>query len=277
MNISTHSRSIEHKRPMANTILPGLLSLLITAGSVFAQDPNEKGRAIAEQVDQRTRGFGDYTADLEMILRSADNKASVRTLHIAVLEMTDDGNRSLIVFDTPEDIRGTALLTHSHPERQDDQWLYLPAVKRVKRISANNRSGAFMSSEFSYEDFSERILDNYTYRYLGDETCAQQECFVIEQKPKSMKSSGYRRLVAWIDKVEYRTLKVDYYDRRDACFKTLLLEQYQAFEDRFWRSLAMKMVNHQTGKSTDMIWSNVTFKTGLTQRDMNQTRLTRTR
>ncbi len=78
--------------------------------------------------------------------------------------MSDDGDKSLFVFDEPRDVQGTAFLIHAHREDADDQWLYLPALKRVKRISSANRSGSFMGSEFAYEDMTAQEVEKFTYR-----------------------------------------------------------------------------------------------------------------
>ena len=78
---------------------------------------------------------------MRMVLRDRQGRESVRQMRFKVLEMQEDGDRSLFVFDQPRDVQGTALLTHAHINTQDDQWLYLPALKRVKRINASSRSG----------------------------------------------------------------------------------------------------------------------------------------
>ena len=115
--------------------------------------------------------FGNFTARQVMVLRNKQGQESRRQLHIKVLEVADDGDKSLTVFDEPRDVKGTALLTHAHKQEADDQWLYLPALKRVKRISSSNKSGSFMGSEFAYEDMSAQEVEKFTYRYLRDEPC----------------------------------------------------------------------------------------------------------
>ncbi len=133
--------------------------------------------------------------------------------------MSDDGDKSLFVFDEPRDVQGTAFLIHAHREDADDQWLYLPALKRVKRISSANRSGSFMGSEFAYEDMTAQEVEKFTYRYLRDEPCGDSTCTVTERFPVDKKSS-YRRQLVWRDQDERRIRKVEYYDRKDAHLKT---------------------------------------------------------
>lgn len=115
-----------------------------------ASDAAARGLAVAEAADLADAGFSDSRSAVRMVLHDAGGRSTERLLRIRVLEGTDgDGDRSLIIFDSPADQRGTALLTWNHDGIDDDQWLYLPALRRVKRIAARNRSGPFVGSEFA--------------------------------------------------------------------------------------------------------------------------------
>ncbi len=259
---------------MRKTLL--LLTLCLWPFSAPAQSPEEKGLAIAVEADRRDSGFKDYVADLVMVLRNRHGQESTRTLRVATLEVNDDGDKSLSVFDEPKDVNGTALLSFSHKAGTDDQWLYLPALKRVKRIASADKSGAFVGSEFAYEDVSSQEVEKYTYKYLREETYDGQSCFVIERYPVD-KYSGYKRQVVWLDKAEYRPLKVDYYDRKDSLLKTYTAKGYRQYLGKYWRAGEMLMVNHQTGKSTLLKWSDFKFRTGLKETDFTQDSLKRAR
>jgi outer membrane lipoprotein-sorting protein len=257
---------------LAITFLLAALLALPAGG----QTSDERGLEIATERDARDLGFADFTAELTMTLRNRHGEESIRSLRSQTLEQTDDGDKSLVVFDSPADIDGTALLTFSHKTGDDDQWLYLPALKRVKRISSSNKSGPFVGSEFAYEDISSQEVEEYTYKYLRDEVIDGHDAFVIEQYPVDPKS-GYTRQVAWIDKEEYRLLKVDFYDRKDAHLMTLTFSGYQRYVDRYWRPDRMEMVNHQTGKSTLLVWTDYRFRNGLADADFNRATLARAR
>jgi len=248
----------------------GMLLLSPLAGP--AQTPQEKGRAIAQEADRRNGGFGDSTSRLRMTLRNRQGQVSERELRIRLLEVAD-GTKSLCIFDSPADVKQTILLTHTHKAAPDDQWLYLPALKRVRRIAAQNKSGSFMGSEFSYEDIATHVMEKYTYNWLRDEPCDGQDCYVIERRPIDSRNSGYTRQIVWLDKAEYRMLKVDYYDRKESLLKTLTFKEYREYLDRFWRPHDMNMMNHQTGKSSQLLWSELAFETGLTENDFNQANL----
>jgi len=250
---------------------------LMVVSVARAQSPAEKGLAIAQEADERDTGFGDFTANMQMILMNRRGQKSERKIRIRTLQVKDDGDKSLTIFDTPRDVKGTAFLNFTHKVGDDDQWLYLPALKRVKRISSRNKSGSFMGSEFSYEDISSQEVEKYTYKWIRDETHEGRECFVIEYYPVDKKNSGYTRQVTWIDKKEYRVWKVEYYDRKNSLLKTLTVKGYQKYLDRYWRCDEMFMINHQTGKSTRLVMSDYKFRTGLKDSDFNQNSLRRVR
>ena len=258
--------------------LPAILILFAAAFPAHAQDPGaeETGLRIATEARERERGFGNFTARQTMLLRNRQGQESRRELRVKVLEVEGDGNRSLFVFDEPRDVAGTAMLIHGHTDASDDQWLYLPAVARVKRISSSNRSGSFMGSEFAYEDMSVPEVEKFTYRYLRDETCGELACTVVERFPTEERS-GYLRQIVWRDKDELRIWKVEYYDRKDSHLKTLTLSNYEQYLDRYWQAHDLHMVNHLTGKSTDLNWSDFVYGTEIDEAEFTQTGLRRVR
>ena len=251
-----------------------LLALPLT--ETRAETPEEKGLAIAVEADRRDMGWIDQSADMQMSLRNRQGQASERVIRIRTLEVLDDGDKSLTIFDTPRDVKGTAFLSFTHATEPDDQWLFLPALNRVKRISSANKSGPFMGSEFAYEDMTSFEVKKYAYRWLRDEDLDGRPAFVIERTPK-YQHTGYTRQVAWVDQVMYQPLKVEFYDRKNALLKTLISSDYRHYIDQYWRPDRMQMDNHQTGKSTTLTWRNYQFKTGLTDRDFDQNSLKRAR
>ena len=236
----------------------------------------EVGLRIARDADAKDDGFGNYTAQQTMVLRNKQGQESQRQLRVKILEVSDGGDKSLFVFDNPRDVKGTALLVHAHKTDLDDQWLYLPALKRVKRISSSNRSGSFMGSEFAYEDMTAQEVEKFTYRHLRDEPCGDLACFVVERFPTD-KESGYKRQLVWFDQGELRAQKIHFYDRKDTHLKTLVFDDYGQYLGRYWRAGLMTMVNHVTGKSTTMTWTDFQFQTDLSDRDFTKTGLKRVR
>lgn len=259
------------------TTLVALLFLLVIPGDVFAETAGGRGHTIAVEAKKRNSNFGDYQVQMTMILRSRAGAESQRMIRNRVLEIIGDGDKSLTIFDSPTDVRGTALLSYSHRQGDDDQWLYLPALKRVKRISSADKSGSFMGSEFSYEDLGSREVEKYAYRFLQEEACGEQRCFVLELIPKESSKSGYSRIISWLDTVHLRTMKEEYHDTRGRLMKTLTMGIYQEYLGFHWRPMQMLMVNHQNGKETELLFYTYLFHTGLTDRDFNKSKLQRLR
>lgn len=254
-----------------------LIVLMLTVTSLaVAETPEEKGFAIALETDNRDKGWQDSSAVMKMVLRNRHGQESVRQIRVVNLEMEGDGDKGLTVFDEPRDIKGTAFLSYSHALVADEQWIYLPALKRVKRISSSNKSGPFMGSEFAYEDISSFEIPKYNYLYLRDEVLDGIDCFVLELRPQ-YQYSGYTKSYVWVDKVEYRNQKVEYYDRKSSLLKVQRFTDYQLYLNQYWRAHTMTMDNKQNGKSTTLYWTNFKFKTGLTSADFEKNVLKRQR
>jgi len=257
-----------------------LVAAVLVAGpwSIAAQDltPEERGREIAVEADRRVRGYGDYQARMEMILIDQRGEETVRELDLLSLELSPDEERSLVYFQSPRDIRGTGLLTVSFRNGEEEQWLYLPALRRTKRISANGRSSPFMGSEFSYEDLAPMYPSQFDYSYVGRESVDGTETFVIERQPR-YDGTGYARERVWIDTEEYRVLRVDAWDLRDRLLKTLTLSGYEEYPDGIWRPSEALMVNHRTEARTRLRWSDYRLRTGLEEGDLSRAALGRVR
>ncbi len=258
-------------------VVPVLLTAFLSPLSVSAQTtPEQRGFEISQEADKRGNGFDDFRAEMEMILKNRHGDESRRYIRVMGLEVDGDGDKGLSIFEEPADVKGTAMLTHSHKVETDDQWLFLPALKRVKRIASRNKSGPYMGSEFAYEDLGSQELEKYTYSYMGDEVYDGMDCFVVARDPVD-KYSGYTRQVSWIDKAEYRPLKTDFYDRKNALLKTLTFIGYKKYLEHHWRPDEMFMENHQTGKTTRIVWKNYRFRTGLKDSDFQVNDLKRAR
>ena len=135
-----------------------LLITTLLVVNVFAMTNQE----VANKNDKVMSGFKDSKSDMIMTLINANGQKRTRKMSMIILEK-DGGDKSLMTFVSPKDVKGTKFLSYSHINKDDDQWLYLPALKRVKRIASKNKSGSFMGSEFSYEDLSSFDADKYSY------------------------------------------------------------------------------------------------------------------
>ncbi|MBY0475342.1 MAG: outer membrane lipoprotein-sorting protein [Nitrosomonas sp.] len=272
-------KRLKQFNPFNHVILAGVLMLTSFAHlPVAAEDLDQKGFDVAARNDRSDRGFGDSRVELEMVLKNAAGAESRRTLEISTLELPDEsvGDKNLIVFFTPADIEGTALLSYAKILDPDDQWLYLPALKRVKRISSKNKSGPFVGSEYAFEDITGQELEKYEYTWLREEPCGELNCDVVERRPR-YKDSGYTKQIGWVDQTVYQARKIEYYDRKGSLLKTQLFEDYKLYDDKFWRAHVWRMENHQTGKSTNLFYKDYKFNLGLKDGDFVTGALSRQR
>ena len=255
-----------------------LVMALNLADQAIAASIDERGFEIAARADRSDVGFGQSEVELTMILRNAAGQESSRSLKIATLEKPDEtvGDKSLVVFSTPRDIEGTALLSHAKILDPDDQWLYLPALKRVKRIASSNKSGPFVGSEFAFEDFTAIELNKFEYRFTGTEACGEMQCDVLERLPR-YENSGYTKQIAWVDQQDYQIRKVAFYDRRGDLLKVLELKDYRRYDNGVWRAHLLTMTNVQTNKQTDLLYGDYRFGVGLSDGDFVKGRLSRLR
>ena len=286
-NVQTEPAAASTASSIVGVTLLAVMGTALLASPSFADDAvtevrgeteNERrGFEISARADRSDRGFGDSEVELEMILRNAAGKESRRTLKISTLEVADErvGDKSLVVFDSPNDVKGTALLSHANILDPDDQWLFLPALKRVKRISSANKSGPFVGSEFAFEDFTAQELNKYDYKWLREEEIDGVMTDAVERLPR-YQNSGYTRQIGWVDRDIDQVRKVEFYDRRGDLLKTLTLTDYREY-DGIWRSHRFEMINHKTGKSTIMNYSGYKFGLGLNESDFVKGRLARLR
>ncbi len=236
-----------------------------------AQNQEKKGIEIAKAANLADQGFGSLEVNLKMILKNKNGQVSERQMTNKVLELIEDGDKSLVAFNTPKDVKGTATLTFTHKIGSDDQWLYLPSIKRVKRISSSNKSGPFMGSEFAFEDLSSDEVEKYTYKFIEE----NDGLLKVEQDPVDPKSGYARRLVTYNKNKGYRLETIEFYDRKNALLKTLIYSDYRQYKSKHWRPGRMTMTNHQNNKETTLFFSDYNFGLELSDEDFTENALKR--
>lgn len=251
-------------------------SLFCFSASIAAADEAVvQGEKIAMEADAQLRGYGDSRVDLAMELTGPSGQTATRALRVQSLE-TDAGEYTLMIFDTPRDVAGTSLLSHNFRSRDDQQWLYLPAIRRVKQIGARDKSGPFMGSEFAYEDIVTPFYEKFSYRFEAEDECAGGQCWIVERTPKDP-YSGYTRQRVWIGQEHHLIHRIEYFDRRNSLLKTYTARDFVQHNDRHWRPGEMQMVNHQNKRQTRLIWSDFRFDNGLGEQSFSQNALMRAR
>lgn len=242
-----------------------LLLFLLTISSVYALSY----KALAQKSDDATAGFKDAQSQMSMTLINASGQKRERLMAMKVLE-GNEGDKSLMEFLSPADVKGTKFLNYEHINKEDDQWLYLPALKRIKRIASKNKSGAFMGSEFSYEDLSAFNVNKYRYPdgEVSKGMLDGKEVYLGESIPVS-KYSGYTKLKTWIDPKTFLIIKIAYYDRKKELLKMAFFEDYKQIKG-VWRMGKITMKNVQNDKKTILVWNNERIKTGLSDKDFQK-------
>ncbi len=246
-----------------------ILIINLFSGVCFSATEQEAGVQIMQEAQHRSSGFGDSSAEARMILTTKEGDEAERLLKIKTLEVQDDGNKLLIMFETPLDVKGTSFLSYTHPLTPDEQWLYLPDVKRVKRVSSSNKSGAFVGSELAYEDLGSFEIQKYDYKYLREDVIQQKACYLVELYPR-YEGSGYTKLISWIEKDRYIPLNIQYFDRKKNLLKTQEYRNYKKYLGRYWIADEIFINNHQNGNSTKILYQNTNLRTNLTARQFDQ-------
>jgi len=242
--------------------------LIVVAGLLVSSLMAISNHDLAVKNDEVMKGYQDVKADMKMILINANGQKRERTMKMMTLEM-EGGDKSLMEFITPADVKGTKFLSYEHADRDDDQWLYLPALKRVKRMASKNKSGAFMGSEFSFEDMGSFNIDKYSYSGDALEVELNGKKYLKSERIPNSKYSGYTKQVSYTDPSTYLTHQVDYYDRKKELLKTAYFSNYSQI-DGINRIGQIHMKNFQNDKESILVFENEKLKTGLKEKDFHK-------
>lgn len=249
----------------------------IFAAAVSAELPDIDARQVAVNVDERDDG-DDETTDMEMTLINKNGQERVRKVMTYRKDYGEDSH-SVMFFLEPADVKDTGFLTWNYDDesKDDDQWLYLPALKKVRRISSSGKADYFMGTDFTYSDMGDRDVDDYTYKHLGTEVIDGIECYHIESIPKDkdvIKETGYSRGEMWVRPDIWIMVKAKFYDKKGEFLKELSTGDVEEI-DGIWTIKKMHMVNEQKNHQTIFQFSNISYNTGLDDDIFSQRRLTK--
>ena len=229
------------------------ISLLLLIGWIFALTGNE----LAQQMDGRKIPI-DSKVDLLMTL--TNKKGKTRTSSLRSINK-DDGKKQIIWFLSPADDKGVSFLKIEHDDRDDEMRIWLPAFKKIRRISAKKRSDSFMGSDMSYEDLSSRQLDEFNFFLKGQEVYEGTSCHLLESIPKEHIRTEYTRHVTWVDSTLLIPLKEESYDKsgqllKEKYFSYTIIKKYQILTK-------VHVTNIQKNHSTTLHFENIELDTGL--------------
>lgn len=256
---------------LKKTIKTVWLLALLTAGVSFAFAQELSGYDVMKRADDVETGTtGTYTA----VMTLTSKKGTTRTREVTSYSK-DYGNvdKTVIVFNTPKDVAGVGYLMWEYDDKEDgttqdaDRWLYMPAMKKVRRITGSSSGDDFMGTDFTYEDIGERGLSKDTFVLKGSETVdsgdrtASAECWIVECTSKDASEKNPRR-VLWIRKDNYSLQKGEFYDRQNKLQRELLCSHIEKI-DGYWTTGSMFMKNIQTGTSTLLEMKNVRYNNAI--------------
>ena len=247
------------------------LLALATAAAIYAspgpntprQQSDARGIIARSQAAFYAAGT-DFRARMEMVLVSKQGRRRVRELTMIRKNVGEDEQRYYMYFHRPSDVRGTAFMVWKYPERDDDRWIYLPAINLVRRIAASDAHSSFVGSDFSYEDISGRDIGADEYQLLREDTVNTHAVFVVESRPT--RPAGYTRKVAWIDQVTYLPLREEYYDVQGTLsrvFTSNEIRDITAGEATIPTVVRRTMENVKTGHRTEVTMSDIAYDQGV--------------
>lgn len=226
------------------------------------------GLEIATKLAERDEGS---QLDQRLTMQLINRNGKVRKREAKVLRRDFDGERrSLIYFEGPTNIKGTSFLTYDYDrdEAQDNQWIFLPALSRVRMISASDRGDNFLGTDFTYEDvkeFTSYSLTDYNFRTLGQDVFRGKPVFRIECTPnteKTKKEIGYSRIEAIIDPETWMPMKAEYWDIAGNPMKSIDIAQYKKIDD-IWTPTKIIAKSHKSGHTTVFDYADITFDVDL--------------
>lgn len=222
----------------------------------------------------------DETTSVRITLSNAQGKVQERTLHWTTITLPSGDKRSLVVFDLPKAIKGTGLLTHENKTTDDERWLYLPALKKTRRISGADKSDTFMGTDFAYEDLVTEEPEKYDYAYPAIQDCGPT-CVKIVATPKTAQEkieSGYARREITIDTRTHMVLAVEYYNKSGTHAKSFTASDFQIVHaNGALRPFRMEMVDRLNQHTTVMVFQGYHIDTGVDEDAVSQRALTQGR
>ena len=242
-----------------------IIALLLVGWLVPASLLHAETLSAEEVMKRYTQAFfyagQDFQAKVAMRLVDKAGRERQRSLTMLRLNAKTGLNQKYYMyFHGPADVRGTAFLVWKYADKDDDRWLYIPAIKLTTRIAAKDNQSSFVGSDFTYEDVSGRDLGADSYKVLKQESLEGNDCYVVESVPKG--ASAFARKVSWVDKSSFLPLKEEYYDVQNDLYKVFTAGEIKEIKGR--PTIVQRvMKNLKTEHHTETTFENVNYDVGL--------------
>jgi outer membrane lipoprotein-sorting protein len=234
------------------------LALAIGAGMLLGQSTVHAGPAPRDIMDKsiQARKLDGSEALVKMVM--ADDKGASRERKMTMATKLFDGGKTekrIVRFLAPADVKGTGVLLFDHDATPDDVWIFLPAMRKTRRIVSSDRKQAFLGSEFSFGDLSSPSLDEFSYNLVKEEDAGGESCFVIDVTPKDKatgEAEGYSKKTVWISKATFTVRRTDFFDKDGKLLKVLNTSDVKLIDpaNKRYRAMRMEMVNKQNGRKS---------------------------
>ncbi len=235
-----------------------VVAILMVAG--ISAKAQMTGREIVDKAYNLPQG-DDKTSTLTMILTNKSGQTRVRKIKQFNKDL-GDVEKKIMFFMTPADVKNTSFMNWSYDsDKADDQWIYLPTLKKVKRISSDSKSDYFMGSDFTYDDLGDRKLDADVHTLLREETIDGKACYVVESVSKD-EDYMYTKTITWIQKDNFVGVKKEFYDEDEDLLKVLTIKKVEKISG-FWIVTESEMKNVQKDHSTIIKLSDILVNTGV--------------
>ncbi|MGE0763399.1 MAG: outer membrane lipoprotein-sorting protein [Bdellovibrionales bacterium] len=249
-----------HQLLLTSLLVGGSFSALAHA-EMTAEEIMHKNYASNKVKDSRS----------ESVFRLVDAKGQERirnTVGFTRLVEGSTDNMRLVAFTAPADIKGTKTLLIEHAGADDDIWIFLPAMKKVRRLVSNNKKDSFIGTDFSYGDVIGHKVEDWNHTLVKEENVQDKDCFVVESKPKTpeiTQNSGYSKRVNWIDKKSYVTLKGQLFDPKGELIKEVSADKVSLVDakNKKWQAMIIEARNVQTGRKTIIEFKKYKANTGV--------------
>ena len=255
------------------TIKISLIAIAVIIAAGFSANAQMTGRQIVDKAYNLPTGE-DQTSVLTMTLTNKSGQTRVRKIQQYSKDF-GDVEKSIMFFMTPADVKNTSFMNWSYDDdsKADDQWIYLPALKKVKRISSDSKSDYFMGSDFTYDDLGDRKLDADVHKLLREETLDGHACYVVESVSKD-EDYVYSKTITWVRKDNYVGLKKEFYDEDDELLKVLSIKKVEKIEG-FWVITNSEMKNVQNNHKTSIKLADIRVDTGVSASKFSERMMTR--
>ena len=244
-------------------IITAIVAMIIAIGfNPELTGQSLSGKQIIEKVYNRPAG-DDQTSDLTMTLINKNGDQRVRKIKQFTKDL-GEVEKSIMFFLSPADVKNTSFMNWTYDSDQsDDQWIYLPALKKTKRISSDSKSDYFMGSDFTYDDLGDRKLEDDTHKLLREETLDGKECYVVESVSND-EDYMYSKTAVWVNKSNFIGVQKEFYDEDEDLLKVLTIKEVEEISG-IWVITNSEMKNVQKNHRTTIILSNIQINSGISE------------